>query len=77
MKKAFVFIALIIFSCEIFAIEKDTLALNFSNQKKHNTTFSSLAFVASTSSFVGLNSLWYKDYQIGRASCRERVYSKV
>ena len=62
MKKAFVFIALIIFSCEIFAIEKDTLALNLSNQKKHNTTFSSLAFVASASSFVGLNSLWYKDY---------------
>lgn len=62
MKKVFVFIALIIFSCEIFAIEKDTLALNLSNQKKHNTTFSSLAFVASASSFVGLNSLWYKDY---------------
>jgi hypothetical protein len=62
MKKASVIIVLILFSGVIFSIENDTLALNLSKQKKHNTIFSSLAIGASASSVVGLNSLWYKDY---------------
>jgi hypothetical protein len=62
MKRVFVFIAFIFLSGSIFSIEKDTLALNLSNQKKYNTIFTSLAIGASASSLVGLNSLWYKDY---------------
>jgi hypothetical protein len=62
MKKASVIVVLILFSGVIFSIENDTLALNLSKQKKHNTIFSSLAIGASASSVVGLNSLWYKDY---------------
>jgi hypothetical protein len=58
-----IFFIVLLFICQAgFAFEKDTLAIDFAQQKKHNTIFSSLAIGASATSFVGLNSLWYKDY---------------
>ncbi len=62
MKKIFSALVFFLFSCCISAIEKDTLALKTTTQKKHNTVFSSLSVGAATTSFVGLNTLWYKDY---------------
>jgi len=62
MKTSVVVFFFFIFSHSVFSIENDTLALNLSYQKKHNSLFSSIAVGASVSSFVGLNTLWYKDY---------------
>ena len=62
MRKSLSALVFILFSCSISAIEKDTLALNTITQKKHNTVFSSLSIGVATTSFVGLNTLWYKDY---------------
>ncbi|MFM1772922.1 MAG: hypothetical protein RLZZ71_2064 [Bacteroidota bacterium] len=62
MRKSLSALVFILFSCCISAIEKDTLALKTTTQKKHNTVFSSLSIGAATTSLVGLNSLWYKDY---------------
>ncbi len=45
-----------------FSFEIDTLALNFSEQKKHNTVFSIVTIGAGATAFIGLNELWYKDY---------------
>ena len=61
--KKFVFIVVLFLFCRsIFSMEKDTLAITLSQQKKHNAIFSSLSIGASATSFIGLNSLWYKDY---------------
>ena len=62
MKKNVILYALFIFSHSVFSIDNDTLALNPSHQKKHNRIFSSLAIGTSATSFIALNSLWYKDY---------------
>jgi hypothetical protein len=62
MKKIVLVVVLFLFSRAIFSMEKDTLAINLSQQKKHNTIFSSLSIGAGATSFIGLNSLWYKDY---------------
>jgi hypothetical protein len=62
MREKIIFYVLFFFSFNVSATEKDTLALNFSQQKKHNTIFSSLAIGASATSFIGLNTLWYKDF---------------
>jgi hypothetical protein len=62
MREKATFILLFLFSSNVSAFENDTLALNFSQQKKHNAIISSFAIVGSTASFIGLNTLWYKDY---------------
>ena len=62
MKKKTVLFLLSVISFTAFAIEKDTLALNLTQQQKHNTLSTSFVIGASTTSFLGLNSLWYKDY---------------
>jgi hypothetical protein len=62
MREKIIFYILFFFSFNVSATEKDTLALNFSQQKKHNTIFSSLAIGAGATSFIGLNTLWYKDF---------------
>ncbi len=62
MREKTTFIFLFFFSINVTAFENDTLALQLSKQKKHNAIFSSLAIVGSTTSFIGLNTLWYKDY---------------
>ena len=62
MREKLIFIGFFFFSLSAYAFEKDTLALNFPQQKKHNTVFTSLAIGASATSFIGLNTLWYKDY---------------
>ena len=62
MKEKIIFIVLLLLGVHASAFEKDTLALNLSQQKKHNTIFSSLAIGAGATSFIGLNTLWYKDF---------------
>jgi len=62
MKKSALLFTLLLISYSIFSFENDTLAVNLSYQKKQNTISSSVAIGAAISSFVGLNSLWYKDY---------------
>lgn len=62
MKKIVFIVVLFLFCRSIFSMEKDTLAITLSQQKKHNAIFSSLSIGASATSFIGLNSLWYKDY---------------
>ncbi len=52
----------LVISYSVFALENDTLVFNLTNQKKHNTIISSLAIGTSAASFIGLNTLWYKDY---------------
>ena len=62
MKEKIIFIVLLLLGVHASAFEKDTLALNHSQPKKHNTIFSSLAIGAGATSFIGLNTLWYKDF---------------
>ena len=62
MRERVVFCILFFLSFNISALEKDTLALNFPQQKKRNSIFSSLAIGAGATSFIGLNALWYKDF---------------
>ena len=62
MKKTTALIIFFTCYCRISAFEGDTLSLMFSKQKKHNTLISTFAITASTSSFIGLNELWYKDF---------------
>ncbi len=62
MKKIVFIVVLLLFCRSIFSMDKDTLAITLSQQKKHNAIFSSLSIGASATSFIGLNSLWYKDY---------------
>jgi len=62
MREKIIFYVLFFFSYNVSATEKDTLALNFSQQKIHNTIFSSLAIGTGATSFIGLNALWYKDF---------------
>ena len=62
MKKTVVLFVFIFFRLTVFSIENDTLGVIPSQQKKNNTVFSSIAIGASASSFIALNTLWYKDY---------------
>jgi hypothetical protein len=62
MKEKIIFIVLLFFGVHASAFEKDTLALNLPQQKKHNTIFTSFAFGAGATSFIGLNKLWYQGY---------------
>ena len=62
MRKKTIFIALLIYCRCVFAVENDTLVSSFETQKKHNTIITSLTSSACATSFIGLNTLWYKDY---------------
>lgn len=62
MKKSLILFFILLFHFTSFSFESDTLALNFTKEKKRNTVFSSLAIGACATSFIGLNELWYKDY---------------
>jgi hypothetical protein len=62
MKKSVTLLLIFFHHFAAFDFENDTLVLNLTQQKKHNRIFSSASIVAGTSSFVGLNTLWYKDY---------------
>jgi hypothetical protein len=62
MKKSFTLFFILLFQLTAFSFESDTLVVNFSKQKKHNILFSSVATGAAAASFIGLNTLWYKDY---------------
>lgn len=62
MRKKTIFIVLLIYCRCVFAFENDTLVSSFETQKKHNTIITSLTSSACATSFIGLNTLWYKDY---------------
>lgn len=62
MKFFFNFFFALFFSFGVLAVDSDTLALNSKKQKLHNTLVTSLAVTSATTSLIGLNTLWYKDY---------------